>query len=147
MRSVWCLSVVGSLLLVCLSLPSFGQTITGTISGEVTDSSGAVVADATVTVQNLGTNEKRIATTTRSGAFELPDLAIGKYKVTASAEGAAAQSIVQALEAHRTAAAPDLPKTRRARVRRTPASTLCCLPIASTAVKGCHAGLTPAAAS
>jgi Carboxypeptidase regulatory-like domain/TonB dependent receptor/TonB-dependent Receptor Plug Domain len=88
MRSLWGLSVVGSLLLlVCLSLPSLAQTITGTISGDVTDSSGAVVASATVTVQNLGTNEKRTATTTRSGTFELPDLAIGKYKVTATAEG------------------------------------------------------------
>ena len=87
MRSLWGLSVVGSLMLVCLSLPSLGQTITGTISGDVTDSSGAVVAGATITVQNLGTNEKRSAMTTRSGTFELPNLAIGKYKVTATAEG------------------------------------------------------------
>src|SRR3984893_4852224 len=87
MRSVLGLSVVGSLLLVCLSLPSLGQTITGTISGDVTDTSGAVVAGATITIQNLGTNEKRTATTTRNGSFELPDLAIGKYKVTAAAEG------------------------------------------------------------
>src|SRR5258708_25673923 len=87
MRSVWGLSTVGSLLLVCLSLPSIAQTITGTISGDVTDTSGAVVAGATITVENLGTAEKRTATTTRSGVFELPDLAIGKYKVTATAEG------------------------------------------------------------
>jgi hypothetical protein len=87
MRSVLGLSVVGSLLLVCLSLPSLAQTITGTISGDVTDTSGAVVAGATITIQNLGTNEKRTATTTRNGSFELPDLAIGKYKVTAAAEG------------------------------------------------------------
>jgi hypothetical protein len=87
MRSVWGLSVVGALLLVCLSLPSLAQTITGTISGDVTDTSGAVVAGATVTVENLGTAEKRTATTTASGSFRVPDLAIGKYKVTATAEG------------------------------------------------------------
>jgi len=87
MRSVWGLSTVGSLLLVCLSLPSIAQTITGTISGDVTDTSGAVVAGATITVENLGTAEKRTATTTSTGSFRVPDLAIGKYKVTATSEG------------------------------------------------------------
>src|ERR1700674_1966950 len=87
MRSVWGISLVGSLLLVCLRLPSLGQTITGTISGDVTDTSGAVVAGATITVENLGTSQKRTATTTASGTFIVPDLAIGRYKVTATAEG------------------------------------------------------------
>jgi len=87
MRSVWGLGVVVSLLLICLSLPSIAQTITGTISGDVTDTSGAVVAGATITVENLGTSEKRTASTTVSGSFRVPDLAIGKYKVTATAEG------------------------------------------------------------
>ncbi len=88
MRSRWGLSVVGALLfLVCLNLLSVAQTITGTISGDVTDTSGAVVAGATITVENLGTSEKRTATTTSTGSFRVPDLAIGKYKVTASAAG------------------------------------------------------------
>src|SRR6202163_1798170 len=96
MRSVWGLSIVDSLLLVCLSLPSLAQTITGTISGDITDTSGAVVAGATITVENLGTNGKRTATTTASGSFRVPDLAIGKYKVTASAEGF--KTLVQTIE-------------------------------------------------
>jgi Carboxypeptidase regulatory-like domain/TonB dependent receptor/TonB-dependent Receptor Plug Domain len=87
MRSVWGISVVSSLLLVCLSLPSLAQTITGTISGDVTDTSGAVVAGATITVENLGTSEKRTATTTNRGSFAVPDLAIGRYRITATAEG------------------------------------------------------------
>ena len=87
MRSRWGVSVIGALLLVGLSLLSFAQTITGTISGEVTDTSGAVVAGAAVTVENLGTSEKRTATTTSTGGFRVPDLAIGKYKVTATAPG------------------------------------------------------------
>ena len=87
MRSVWGVSVIGALLLVCWSLLSVAQTITGTISGEVTDTSGAVVAGATITVENLGTAEKRTATTTSTGSFRVPDLAIGKYKVTATAPG------------------------------------------------------------
>jgi hypothetical protein len=76
-----------ALLLISFNLPIAAQTITGTISGAVTDASGAVVAGATVTVVNLGTNQKRTATTSKSGNFDVPDLAIGKYKVTATAEG------------------------------------------------------------
>jgi hypothetical protein len=87
MRSFWGFSVVVPLLLVGLSLLGLAQTITGTISGDITDTSGAVVAGATITVENLGTAEKRTATTTSTGSFRVPDLAIGKYKVTASAEG------------------------------------------------------------
>ena len=96
MRSVLSLPVVGSLLLVCLSLPSLAQTITGTISGDVTDTSGAVVAGATITVENLGTSQKRTATTSTSGNFSVPDLAIGKYKVTATAAGF--KTLVQTIE-------------------------------------------------
>jgi len=45
-------------LVICFVLPGAAQTITGTISGDVTDASGAVVPGATVTVENLGTAEK-----------------------------------------------------------------------------------------
>lgn len=88
--------VFATLLLVCFNLPIVAQTITGTISGDVTDASGAVVAGATVSVQNLGTNDRRTATTTKSGSFDVPDLAIGKYKVTATAEGF--KTVVQTAE-------------------------------------------------
>src|SRR5450755_8786 len=87
MRSVWGLGVSSALLLICLSPAIFAQTITGTISGDVTDTSGALVAGATVTVESLGTAQKRTATTTASGSFIVPDLAIGKYKITVTAEG------------------------------------------------------------
>ena len=87
MRSVFGLSVSLAVLLLCLSQFLPAQTITGTISGDVTDTSGAVVAGATVTVENLGTSQKRTATTTAGGTFVVPDLAIGKYRVTATAEG------------------------------------------------------------
>jgi hypothetical protein len=87
MRSVGCVFFLRAALSVCLALPATAQTITGTISGDVTDTSGAVVAGATVIVENFGTSEKRTATTTASGSFLVPDLPIGKYKVTASADG------------------------------------------------------------
>ena len=66
----------------------FSQTlITGTISRDVADNSGAAVPGATITVENLGTSLKGTATSTASGTFLIPDLAIGKYRVTATAEG------------------------------------------------------------
>jgi len=72
---------------VLLALPTFGQRITGDIAGNVTDSSGAVVPNATVTAENLGTNEQRNISTTESGGYRIPDLAIGQYKVTVTAQG------------------------------------------------------------
>ena len=87
MRSFWAVRVVVLLSVFLLSLPGFAQTITGTISGNVTDTSGAFVANATITIENLGTNEKRTATTTSTGGYRVPDLAIGKYRVSATAPG------------------------------------------------------------
>src|ERR1700688_45467 len=87
MRSIQGFLVFATLLLICFNLPIGAQTITGTISGDVTDASGAVVAGATVTVVSLGTNQERSATTNSSGNFDVPNLAIGKYKVTAAAAG------------------------------------------------------------
>jgi hypothetical protein len=87
MRSIRGIFVFATLLLICFNLPIVAQTITGTISGDVTDASGAVVAGATITVVNLGTNQERNATTNSSGNFLVPNLAIGKYKVTVAAAG------------------------------------------------------------
>ncbi len=76
-------------LLVCLgvSRPVLGQRITGDIAGEVTDSTGAVLPNVTVTAVNTGTNFSRSGVTSDTGAFRIPELPIGTYKVTASAEG------------------------------------------------------------
>ena len=63
------------------------QRITGDIAGEVTDSTGAVLPNVTGTALNTGTNFSRTAVTSDTGAFRIPELPIGTYKVTASAEG------------------------------------------------------------
>ena len=75
------------------------QRITGDIAGEVTDSTGAVLPNVTVTAVNTGTNFSRSGVTSDTGAFRIPELPIGTYKVTASAEGfksAVQTGIVQA---------------------------------------------------
>src|SRR5438552_8809181 len=68
-------------------LPVLAQTVTGDITGDVTDSSGAVLPHVTVTAVNTGTNFSRSATTSGTGNYRIPDLPIGQYKVTATAQG------------------------------------------------------------
>lgn len=59
----------------------------GTISGTVTDNSGAVVAKASVDVSNLATNVTKHAETNASGGYNVPYLPPGAYRVTAQAPG------------------------------------------------------------
>jgi hypothetical protein len=57
---------------------AFGQAVDSQqISGTVTDSSGAVVADASVTVTNAGTGLTRAAKTNTNGNYIVLDLPIG----------------------------------------------------------------------
>ena len=60
---------------------------TGSIEGTVVDSTGSVVANATVTATNTLTGVKTTATTTRAGYFAIPLLNPGPYNVTVSAAG------------------------------------------------------------
>lgn len=65
----------------------FAQSNTGTIIGQVQDSNGAAIPNATVTVTNLGTNESRTVTTNAEGFYEAASLSTGVYKITATAGG------------------------------------------------------------
>jgi hypothetical protein len=69
------------------TLPLLAQKITGDITGDVTDSTGAVVANVAVTAVNNDTSFSRAGVTNSSGNYRVPELPIGTYKVTASAEG------------------------------------------------------------
>jgi hypothetical protein len=79
----------GSLLAIAalFALGVFAQSNTGTITGQIQDSSGATIPNATVTVTNLGTNESRTVQTNAEGFYEVPSLSTGVYKVTATATG------------------------------------------------------------
>jgi hypothetical protein len=61
---------------------SFALAQTGSIQGTVTDSVGAVVQGAEVTVKNTGSNATRTATSSGSGAYSIPSLPPGNYDVT-----------------------------------------------------------------
>ena len=60
---------------------------TGAVAGTVTDQSGAVIVDATVTVTNVGNGETRTATTTAQGAYLVGLLSPGTYRLKFSAKG------------------------------------------------------------
>jgi hypothetical protein len=75
-------------LTLCFAIPSFSQTqVLGTISGTVSDKSGAVIPDANVTATNKGTNLSQSATTNASGYFVFSNLPAGTYDVAAEKTG------------------------------------------------------------
>jgi Carboxypeptidase regulatory-like domain len=61
--------------LSALALNGNAQTFRGTILGTVTDSSGAAISGATVTVKNTGTGFVRTVTTDDDGNYSAPELA------------------------------------------------------------------------
>ncbi len=73
-------------LLMCVSVAP-GQTVTGTVTGEVTDPSGAVVSGAKVVAHNLETGVDTTAATNESGLFRVEFLPIGHYQLTVTANG------------------------------------------------------------
>jgi len=65
--------------LVCGSLALFAQVTTGSITGTVTDSGGAVVPGAKVTVTNTATGLSRVVETNAEGYYLVPNLPPGTY--------------------------------------------------------------------
>jgi Carboxypeptidase regulatory-like domain len=96
-RLQFCLTHLGSgkfalcLMLVLVlgtALPANAQsTNTGTIAGVVTDSTGAVVADATVTITDPLTKTSRTATTNTSGRYTMVDVVPGNYGLSVAKQG------------------------------------------------------------
>lgn len=74
-------------LAMALALPGYGQSTYADILGSVEDSSGAIVADAKVTVKNLDTNAVWETTTSGEGLFRVRQLPIGNYQVTIEKSG------------------------------------------------------------
>ena len=64
-----------------------GQASSGAISGTVTDSTGAVVADAKVTITNQSTAVPNVKTTDSSGFYSIEGLANGLYTVDVAKAG------------------------------------------------------------
>src|SRR6266571_4847609 len=63
------------------------QVTTGTISGVVQDSSGAVIPGVSVTARNLDTGIDRTVTTDEGGRYTAPNLTLGNYEVQGQLSG------------------------------------------------------------
>ena len=74
------------LFLICASL-AVAQLDTGTISGTVTDQSGAAAPGATLTIRNVETGVSRKVETNPGGRYEATALPVGHYEVNASLSG------------------------------------------------------------
>jgi hypothetical protein len=102
-RNLTAISVIAILLLV--PVLAWAQTDTAAVVGTVTDPSGAVLPNATVTITNVDTGAKRTTQTSSVGEYSLPLLQVGTYKVTIEAKG------------FKTYLANDLPLTAGTRAR------------------------------
>lgn len=65
---------------------AFAQS-TGSIGGTVTDSAGAVIPNASVTVQSQGTGESHASRTDASGIYLVPSLPVGTYRIEVKSPG------------------------------------------------------------
>jgi len=85
-----CVFLYLAIALVALGATSgrlWAQAQTATITGTATDSSGAALAGAKVTVTNSETNVSQTTVTNAQGLYSVPDLPVGTYSVQASQSG------------------------------------------------------------
>lgn len=72
---------------LCLATAIYGQTGNATINGRVTDTTGAMIPNATVSVKNSETNVVRSAQSNAEGLYTIPNLIPGSYTITAQFAG------------------------------------------------------------
>jgi Carboxypeptidase regulatory-like domain len=76
------------LFLVLASAACIAQsTNAGDIRGSVTDSSGALIPDVTITVTNVDTGVAKDFTTNQSGLYDTDSVVIGRYTITFKKDG------------------------------------------------------------
>jgi outer membrane receptor protein involved in Fe transport len=74
-------------LLLASVISAFGQTATGTISGRVTDSAGAVIVGAIIELTSIERGTTSSAATNEAGIFVFPSVLPGSYRMVARSEG------------------------------------------------------------
>lgn len=81
------LLLVAALCGVFTSLPSYAQLTTADVVGTVTDSSGAIIPDAKVTLTNNGTSVTKVTATSGTGDYTFNLLIPGRYTISIDAKG------------------------------------------------------------
>ena len=72
---------------LCLANVMYGQSANATIDGKVTDFTGAVIPNATISAKNNGTNVVRTAQSNPEGFYSIPNLIPGTYTINAQFQG------------------------------------------------------------
>jgi hypothetical protein len=80
-------AVIYLLLLLAASSWLGAQTVTSTLQGRISDTTGAVIAEASVTVLNAATGLKRSVTANAVGEYQIGGLPAGDYTVNAEKQG------------------------------------------------------------
>src|SRR5260370_37248695 len=76
-----------ALIVVVMAACAYGQAVTGTIFGNVSDSSGGTMPGAAVRAINTDTSESHSTVTDAQGAYLFPALPAGRYRVETEASG------------------------------------------------------------
>lgn len=76
-----------------LAVSGLAQQTAGTLTGSVTDATGAVIPAATIKAVNLATNAARETVSDASGNYTIPFLPAGEYSVSLTAKGFQSQKI------------------------------------------------------
>lgn len=90
------LRLIGSTIsmLLLATVFTFGQQTAGTIEGTVSDSKGAVVPGASVTVTGINTAFNQTVTANDSGKYRIERLPAGRYKITVGAISGFAETVI-----------------------------------------------------
>lgn len=88
----YCTALIVLLLCLACASPALPQIASAAISGKVTDSSGAAVVGATVTIKNSATGESTETQTDSTGSYMAKNLIPGDYDVSVSAPGFASKT-------------------------------------------------------
>src|SRR5438105_849852 len=87
-RARACAVLIATAFLIVFAKPNgHAQAVNATLVGNITDSSGAMIGGATVSIQETSTGIGRVTTTNSSGNYTFPNLPPGTYSVTAEMPG------------------------------------------------------------
>jgi Carboxypeptidase regulatory-like domain/TonB dependent receptor len=88
MRLKWAFVLLAIFIGVGLAATGFAQsTNSGDIRGTVTDTSGGLLPDVTVTVTNIATGVSKAYTTNQDGLYDTSSIVVGNYEITFAKDG------------------------------------------------------------
>ena len=87
LQALTLVALIASAALMLIPATASAQAVTGTLLGNITDSSGAAVPGATVTATNVDKNTSRSVVSNEAGYFIMTSLPNGTYTVDAELQG------------------------------------------------------------